>query len=105
MYTSDIILFMEKQGKDEREQKKTEKLANKMAKKILNGRDYVTLNPRLLSLGGYRLNTDFYALAQSQLEEEGIVTEIRRDTIPSGSDADDIARDRLHVISRQSPLK
>lgn len=94
---------MEKQEKIDREQKRTENLARKMAKKILNGRDYVTLNPRLYGIGGYRLNTDFYELTRAELAKEGVVTEIRADTIPSGSDADDLTRHRLHVVSRQSP--
>lgn len=93
---------MEKHENYDREHLKTEKLARKMAKKILSGRDRVTLNPRFYGIGGYRLNTDFYELAQMQLEQEGITTEIRTDTIPSGSDADDLIRHRLYVISRQS---
>jgi hypothetical protein len=93
---------MEKQENIEREQKKTEALARKMAKKILSGRDHVTLNPRLYGIGGYRLNTDFYELTRSKLETEGVITEIKSDTIPSGSDADAMTRHTLHVISRQS---
>lgn len=94
---------MEKHENSDREHLKTERLAQKMAKKILSGRDYVTLNPRLYGLGGYRVNTDFYELTQSQLEQEGVTTEIRTDTISSGSDADDLIRHRLHVTSRQLP--
>lgn len=94
---------MENQRIIEREQKNTEKLARKMAKKILNGRDHVTLNPRLYGIGGYRLNTDFYDVTRDQLEKEGVLTEIRTDTIPSGSDADAMTRHTLHVISRELP--
>lgn len=91
---------MEKQGNNEREQQRSEKLARKMAGKILNGRDYVTLNPRLRGFGGYRLNTEFYGMTQTLLKEEGVETELRKDRIGSGSDADDLIRTRLHVISR-----
>ncbi len=96
---------MEKQSQADRERQRTEKLASKMARKILKGSDVVTLNPRLYGLGGYRLNTDFYELTQSLLAEQGVETEIQHDTIPSGSDADDMRRDRLHVVARRPSIR